>query len=247
MKVKCALHTFALAACLSGTPVLAGVHRGVDVRALASHTAAVIDGEVVDVEFTHSASEGPWTLVRLAGVRTLIGARQPAKVTLRIEGGFLPSGDLVIADDQPVFAKGKRYVLFLRNDEWMDWPVISSLVLRVDRIAGREVLVNQQELPVVGFSAAGLEFDKQPLFDDERDLLFHVRDSRPPAPRAKVEAAAVARCLSLATLRAALLRELGTHRLTLHGQAQYERPLASAALTKTNDSRQRPAGHLDRP
>ena len=246
MQVKCALGTLALAAGLSAGPVHASVHRPLDVRTVAAHTAAVIDGEVVGVEFKHSPDEGPWTLVQLAGVRTLIGPRQPGRATLRIEGGFLPNGDLVIADDQPVFAKGKRYVLFLRNDEWTDWPVLSSLVLRVDRIGRREVLVNQQELPLIGVSAAGLAFGKRPLFDDERDLLFHVRESRPPAPRADVAASVLDACVSMDALRDGLLSQLAKQRVTLHGRARYGRPARPAALAKTDVPRERPAATLDR-
>jgi hypothetical protein len=238
MQMRCVPCGLALALSLScAEAALASAQRRVDVATLAAHTGAVVDARVTKSEFKHSEAEGPWTVVHLDDVRTLFGPKQPAEIALRIQGGFLPNGYLIIADDQPVFANGKRYILFLRNGEWHDWPLIPNTILRVDRIGGREVLVDQQERPLVSLAAEGMRFARAPLFDDERDMLFHVQQGKAPAVRKSFDAKVLPECLSRSDLQTALRQLFQKHKLSLRGGVQYER--APAIATAAARARQK--------
>jgi hypothetical protein len=141
-------------------PVPAGATQPRQVTDLANtieQTAAVIEGVVSEIRYEFSDADGPWTRVVLSDVKAHFGTT-PAKVELLLFGGRLPSGRLMVAAELPVFVKGFRYVVFLRNTAWNLSPVVGNLAFRVDSVDGTEVLVSSDGQAVTGVDVSGAEF-----------------------------------------------------------------------------------------
>jgi hypothetical protein len=132
--------------------------------AILDQTAAVIEGEVSDITSTYDEKSGPWTQVTLTRVKAHLGEVQEPRLTLRVRGGPLPDGRVIVIPELPSFVRGKRYLVFLRNTSWSWSPVIGDLALRFETVAGREVLVDSRGLPCVGMDTAGLRFGDKALF-----------------------------------------------------------------------------------
>lgn len=140
-----------------------------DLNAIFDQTAAVVEGEVTDVSFAYDDRTGPWTLVTLSGLKTHLGQMGGPQVTLRVRGGMLPDGHVIVVPELPSFVRGKRYVVFLRNTSWSWSPVLLDLSLRYETVAGKEVLIDSRGLPCVGVDAQGLRFGEKALFEGTRE------------------------------------------------------------------------------
>ena len=207
-----------------------------DLGRLLGRTGSIVEGTVSKVSFTYSDASGPWTVVTLADTRTLAGVRQPARFEIRQQGGPLPSGKLLVVEELPIFAVGSRYVVFLRNARWSDTPVVSRLALRVAVVSGREVLVNQEQRPLVGVTARGLMFGPRPLFDPVPDLYDNVLQGRPPAAVKAFISPDLSQCVGRAALSESLTREIRKRGVGLKGDAPlqpvlvaWRRPAKTAA------------------
>jgi hypothetical protein len=127
-----------------------------DLQSAMRQTAAVVEGVVTDIHYDYSEQEGPWTRVFMSSVRVLLGSA-PSTVEISQFGGPLPNGRLMVAAELPVFVLGKTYIVFLRNNTWNVSPVVGDLALRVETVAGSEVLVNSDGQPVTKLGAGGVE------------------------------------------------------------------------------------------
>jgi hypothetical protein len=127
-----------------------------DLQSAVDQTAAVVEGSVTDIQYDYSEEEGPWTRVTLSDVQAHFGTAPPV-MEIRHFGGPLPDGRMMVAAELPVFVKGKRYVVFLRNTAWNVSPVVGDLALRVETVDGSEVLVNSDGQAVTEVGPAGVE------------------------------------------------------------------------------------------
>lgn len=133
----------------------------VDLASALAQTAAVVEATVQELRSEYSDAEGPWTRVVLSDVQVHLGAL-PGPAAKRLElwqfGGALPNGRLVVAAELPVFTKGKRYLLFLRNTEWNVSPVVGPWALRVESAGplGKEALFTSDGQVVLGADERGL-------------------------------------------------------------------------------------------
>jgi hypothetical protein len=126
-----------------------------DLASTINQTAAVVEGSVADIQYDYTEEDGPWTTVMLSNVRAHLGESAPF-VEIRQFGGPLPNGKTLVAAELPVFERGKRYVVFLRNTAWNVSPVVGDLSFRVDVAGGAEVLLNSDGLPVTAIGAEGI-------------------------------------------------------------------------------------------
>lgn len=133
----------------------------VDLASALAQTAAVVEATVQELRSEYRDAEGPWTRVVLSDVQVHLGAL-PGPAAKRLElwqfGGALPNGRLVVAAELPVFTKGKRYLLFLRNTEWNVSPVVGPWALRVESAGplGKEALFTSDGQVVLGADERGL-------------------------------------------------------------------------------------------
>jgi hypothetical protein len=135
----------------------------VDLQSAVTQTAAVVQGQVVDIQYDYSDEDGPWTRVLLADVRPIAGDA-PGKMEIRHFGGRLPNGGLMVAAELPVFVLGKEYIVFLRSGEWNVSAVVGDLAYRVETVDDAEVLVDSDGRAVVDIGAGGVEVGAA-LFD----------------------------------------------------------------------------------
>jgi hypothetical protein len=165
-----------------------------------AQTAAVVEGEVVDVTNTYTVEEGPWLVATVANLVVHSGAVQPGTIRLRFRGGPLPDGTFLAPETMPRLYKGKRTIFFLRNTFWTETPLVANGLMRVEAVNGREILVGQDENPLQLFADDGLVFGGGAVFEDSVDSDM--------APKARpAGAAAAAKALD----RAGFLRTLRGH------------------------------------
>jgi hypothetical protein len=131
--------------------------------AILSQTAAIIEGDVSDVNFTYDGCAGPRTNYVITGARTLVGTEVPSQVTIKILGGPMPNGSWIKVSELPKLALDSHYVIFLRNTDWTFSPVVGDLALRREVIGGREVLVHPEGHAVVGWGSSGPVLSAQPV------------------------------------------------------------------------------------
>jgi len=151
-------------------------------RALIAQTAAVVEGDVVGVEYTYDERQGPRTIVTLGNLRTRLGRYEGDKVRLSTLGGPLPDGRRLYVPELPEIAESGRYLVFLRNDRWLYSPVLSDLALRLETVGDRAVVIDQDGRAVTGVGHGGLRRDDPALFEPVHDAK---RPSAPPVLRSK--------------------------------------------------------------
>jgi hypothetical protein len=117
---------------------------------------SIIEAKVGSITYDYLDCQGPRTLVRLEGVRTLLGGQTEPTLTLRTFGGYLPNGHYVYASELPRYVLGAHYILFLRNNDWKFSPVIGDLAFRTETVAGKTILVDTDGVAVSGVSEAGI-------------------------------------------------------------------------------------------
>lgn len=125
-------------------------------RDILSQTAAIIEGDVSDVQFTYDDCAGPRTNYTLTGVRTLAGSEVPPQVTLSLFGGPLPNGSWIKTSELPRLALDSHYIAFVRNTDWTFSPIVGDVILRQEDIAGRQVLVSPEGQLVSGWGEQGV-------------------------------------------------------------------------------------------
>jgi hypothetical protein len=125
-----------------------------DLASALAQTAAVVEATVSELRDEYNDAEGPWTRVVLGDVKVHLGAA-PKELALLQFGGVLPSGRMMVAAELPVFVKGARYLLLLRNTAWNVSPIVGAYALRVEKVDGAEVLVTSDGQAVVGLDAGG--------------------------------------------------------------------------------------------
>jgi hypothetical protein len=128
---------------------------------IVDQTAAVVEGDVSDISSTYSDSDGPWTLVTLTNTVQHFGGGPTGSVTVRLRGGPVPNNHVLRISELPVFDKGKRYVVFLRNTSWRLSPVVGAGALRVEQVGGKEILVDTSGAPLVYVGAQGFGFSSK--------------------------------------------------------------------------------------
>jgi len=119
--------------------------------------AAVFEGRVVDVSFTYDAVEGPRTVTTFADVQTHLGEVVGSQVRIATLGGPLPDRRILAIPELPEFRRGSTYVVLLTASDWFYSPVVTNYAFRVERLAGREVLVTPTGHPIVGVTRSGIE------------------------------------------------------------------------------------------
>jgi len=128
-----------------------------DLASALAQTAAVVEATVSELRAEYSDAEGPWTRVVLGDVKVHAGAAPKALELLQF-GGVLPGGGMMVAAELPVFVKGQRYLLLLRNTAWNLSPIVGAYALRVEQVDGAEVLVTSDGQAVLGLDAGGARF-----------------------------------------------------------------------------------------
>lgn len=201
-----------------------------DLASAVAQTAAVVEATVAELHHEYNDAEGPWTRVVLSDVKVHRGVA-PKALELWQFGGVLPNGRLMVAAELPVFSKGQRYVLFLRNTAWNVSPVVGPLAFRVENVDGAEALVSSDGQALIGLGAQGPAYGAA-LFEP-------APYSGAPAARLDATASATggpagaaltvagdgvaARPMDRARLLAALTRVLDTQHLAIAGTLR-ERP-----------------------
>jgi hypothetical protein len=178
-------------------------------------TSAVIEATVRDITYEFSDAEGPWTRIVLGDVTAHFG-RAPTALELFQFGGQLPNQRMMAAAELPVFVRGARYVVFLRNTAWNISPVVGGLALRVENVDGNELLVASHGETVIGLGAGGVDF---------AEALFEPAPySGRPAVRNEVTLSSLpGRPLDRRSFVAALRAELDAQNLSITGPF-YDRP-----------------------
>jgi hypothetical protein len=123
-------------------------------------TAAVVDGIVSDISSSYSEEEGPWTTITLSNVRVRFGSA-PQTVRIRQFGGPLPDGTNLAVAELPSFAKGERYVVFLRNTTWSITPLVIELTMRIFKSGTREMLVDNGGIAVTRIGSQGPDWGEK--------------------------------------------------------------------------------------
>jgi hypothetical protein len=142
-----------------------------NLRSLLEQTACLVEGDVAAIDHSFDPRSGPRGSVHLTHMRTLLGACTFSELKLRLFGGPVPDGRVVVASEMPRFVKGARYVMFLRNTEWFYTPVHFPDLLRVENVGGRDLLVDDTGRVLRGIALEGLVYHEQPLFEPVRELL----------------------------------------------------------------------------
>ncbi|MBE4748698.1 hypothetical protein G4177_11045 [Corallococcus sp. ZKHCc1 1396] len=187
---------------------------------LLDQTAAVVEGDVVDVRSEYSPRTGPWTVVTLGNVRSHLGSA-PGELRLRQAGGLLPDGRQRVVSHVPRFVRGARYVVFLRNTGWSLSPVLDGQAFRVESVGGREVLVGAEGGLVSGLGSAGVR-QTAPVFDAV-DLM-----GTRPALRAGMDVAGLPEALEREAFVSLLQNHLRARGLRVTGTFR-EEPVATAS------------------
>jgi hypothetical protein len=133
-----------------------------DLQSAIDQTAAIVEGQVTDVQYEFTRRDGPWTRVTLSDVRAHFGSA-PEKLELRHFGGPLNDVSILLVAELPEFIKGERYLVFLRNTAWNLSPVVDNLAFRVEVVGEAEALVNSDGFAVVGIGADGVELGPEIL------------------------------------------------------------------------------------
>jgi hypothetical protein len=118
-------------------------------------TAAIFRGSLKSVQFTYEGCAGPRTNYVFSDSSSLVGERVQSTVTVRVLGGPTPGGKWVGVSELPKLALDSQYVVFLRNTDWTFSPIVGNLVFRVEKIAGKEVLVHPSGRAVTGWGEDG--------------------------------------------------------------------------------------------
>lgn len=212
----------------AGTAAPRAVH---DLASALAQTAAVVEATVVELGAEYNDAEGPWTRVVLRDVKAHFG-RAPKQLELWQFGGVLPSGRVMVAAELPVFSKGARYVLLLRNTSWNLSPVVGLYAFRVENVDGVEALIGNDGQPLVGLDASGVSYGAAMFEPAPYDGQPAARVRAPSGARDVAGSVAVShatRPMSRAGLVAALTQ-------ATNGATN------GAKLVITGDLRERPAG-----
>lgn len=120
-----------------------------------AQTAIVFSGVLKEVRFTYDPCAGPRTHYIFEEATTLIGTPIRGELTLKSFGGPTPNGRWMAWSEGQGLALHSRYIVFLRNTDWTYSPILGDLAYRIERVAGREVLVNSTGRAVVGWGGTG--------------------------------------------------------------------------------------------
>src|SRR5262249_24808072 len=86
---------------------------------------------------------------------SLVGSRVDSEVAVKVLGGPTPAGTWVRVSEIPQLTLDSEYIVFLRNTDWTFSPIVANLALRVETLAGREVLVDSSGRAVTGWGETG--------------------------------------------------------------------------------------------
>jgi len=117
-----------------------------DACSLFEQSAALVEGTVDRIRYTFDERRGPREEITFRGVTVHLGTEPFPPLVVRTLRGPLPDGSFLDPTEQPRFVRGATYLLFLRNTSWFYTPVLEAL--RVERVASREVLIDQQGFAV---------------------------------------------------------------------------------------------------
>jgi hypothetical protein len=188
-----------------------------DLRAVLEQTACIIEGDVTNIQYTYEGMLGPRTVVTLAKTTALAGSCPSGDLALPLAGGPLPNGRFMRIAELPRISLGAHYLLFLRNTDWFHSPILFGHTLRVETVAGREVLIDEDGYAVRSISRAGLASGGLQLFDARSD-------NSEPFARPKAHDGVVAADVAGAFDRALLLKRVtgfsGVENIAIGGSFQ---------------------------
>ena len=150
-----------------------------------AQTATVFSGVLKEVRFTYDPCAGPRTHYIFEEATTVIGTPVRGELTLKSFGGPTPNGRWMDWSEGQKFALHSRYIVFLRNTDWTYSPILGDLAYRIERVAGREVLLSSTGRAVVGWGETGPILSAVVVSGAVGDRLHGYRDanSRPKADR----------------------------------------------------------------
>jgi hypothetical protein len=152
-----------------------------DSAQMLAQTATIFRGSLKSVQFTYDDCGGPRTDYVFSDSSSLIGTPVSATVTLAVLGGPTPGGKWVGVSELPTLALDSEYVAFLRNTDWTFSPIVGNLVFRVEKIAGREVLVDPDGHAVTGWGADGPLLSVAPVSEAVGAKLHGYKSTDAPA------------------------------------------------------------------
>jgi hypothetical protein len=152
-----------------------------DSAQMLAQTATVFRGSLKSVQFTYNDCSGPRTNYVFSDSDSLLGTEVSSTVTLAVLGGPTPGGKWVGVSELPKLALDSEYVTFLRNTDWTFSPIVGNLVFRVEKIAGREVLVDPNGHAVTGWGADGPMLSAAPVSEVVGAKLHGYKSSDAPA------------------------------------------------------------------
>lgn len=152
-----------------------------DSAQMLAQTATIFRGSLKGVQFTYDDCAGPRTDYVFSDSSSLAGTPVQSTVTLAVLGGPTPAGKWVGVSELPKLALDSEYVTFLRNTDWTFSPIVGNLVFRVEKIAGREVLVNPNGHAVIGWGADGPLLSVAPVSELVGAKLHGYKSSDAPA------------------------------------------------------------------
>lgn len=141
---------------------------------LLAQSAAVVEGEVVEIRNRYSPAIDAWTEIEFGSLVVhrgkLAAGSVPHSLTILQRGGEAPGGVLVRVSINSDFTVGERYVLLLRNTSWYHRPYHGH-PFRVASRGGRTFLVGDNQNALVSVSADSLGYSKEALFKDRDEGL----------------------------------------------------------------------------
>jgi hypothetical protein len=152
-----------------------------DSSQMLAQTATIFRGSMKSLLFTYDDCSGPRTDYVFSDSSSLAGTPVQSTVTLAVLGGPTPAGKWVGVSELPKLALDSEYVTFLRNTDWTFSPIVGNLVFRVEKIAGREVLVNPSGRAVIGWGAHGPLLSAAPVSELVGAKLHGYKSSDAPA------------------------------------------------------------------
>lgn len=134
-----------------------------DSASILGQTAAIARARLREIRFTFDQCAGPRTNYVFSDATSLSGAAIGPSFTLKVLGGPTPAGTWIQVSEIPRLALDSEYVLFLRGTDWTFSPLVSDLALRVERVAGREILIHSSGRAVTGWGAQGPDLSEAVL------------------------------------------------------------------------------------
>ncbi len=110
-------------------------------------SSALIEGRISEITSTYDPVIGPRENITFANVQTHFGNSVGANFVIRNMRGLLPEEPektYMESPHIPRFVRDGHYLIFLSKEAWFYSPVVFDGAHRVETVAGKEVLIDQQ-------------------------------------------------------------------------------------------------------